>query len=65
VADLDETNPQAVSHLDHQPRRPVIGSIDHRADPTFFGQVRISLADEGGELPVTTVHDLFSTVSDC
>jgi hypothetical protein len=65
VANPDQTDPQAVSQLGHRARRPIIGSIDLRADLTFVGQVRVSLADEGGELPVTTVHGLFSTVSDC
>jgi hypothetical protein len=65
LSDPDQSHPQAMSKLGYQARRPGIGPIDLRADVTFVGQVRVSLADEGGELPVTTVHGLFSTVSDC
>jgi hypothetical protein len=56
VADLDQTDPQAVSKLGQPARRSNIVLIGLGANLTFVGQVGDSVADEDGELPGTTVH---------
>ena len=60
VADLDETDPQAVSKLGQQARRLITVPTDLGADLTFVGQACDSVADEGGELPGAAIHGLFS-----
>ena len=56
VADLDQTDPQAVSKLGHWAWQSINALSDRGAGPTFIGQVRVVVADEDGELPGTAVH---------
>jgi hypothetical protein len=56
LAELDQTDPYAVSKLGHQARRSIIVLIDRAADLPFVGQVRDVVADEDGDLPGAAVH---------
>jgi len=56
VADFDESNPQAVSKVDHWAWQSINALRDRGAGPALNGNVGDVLADVGVELPGAAIH---------
>src|SRR5215213_10029988 len=56
LAELDQTDPYAVSSLGQHVFRSMFVPVDPRAYPTIIGKVRDVVANVGGELPGAAVH---------
>jgi hypothetical protein len=56
VADLDQSDPQAVSKLGHGAWQTLSAPSDRGAGPPLIDKIRDVVADVGGELPGAAIH---------